>query len=80
MTELEQLNRMIDDYKNDMVSTMSKMIPIKAISPMSSGQGEGKRADFLERTLRSWGFKVDRYEYLDASKTKRPNLVVRYGS
>ena len=59
---------------------MSKMIAIKAISPMSGGQGEGERADFLQKVLRSWGFKVDRYEYLDTSKTKRPNLVVRYGS
>lgn len=80
MSNLEKLNRAIERYESDMVSTMSKMIAIKAISPQSGGQGEGKRADFLEKVLRSWGFKVDRYEYLDGSKTKRPNLVVKYGS
>lgn len=74
------LNDTIESYERSMVETMSKMISIKSISPMSGGQGEGRRAAFLEGVLRSWGLKVKRYEYTDKSKTKRPNLVVRYGS
>ncbi|MCL4379064.1 MAG: M20 family metallo-hydrolase [Candidatus Marsarchaeota archaeon] len=80
MDELTALNRKLDSYRNDMISTMSRMISIKSISPMSGGTGEGKRAEFLERTLRSWGFKVDRYVYRDGTGTERPNLAVRYGA
>jgi len=77
---LSKLNGMLDGYEKDMVATMSRMISIKSISPMSGGTGEGKRADFLQGLLRSWGFKVERYEYVDNTKTKRPSLVVKYGS
>ncbi|HUC39134.1 MAG TPA: M20 family metallo-hydrolase [Candidatus Acidoferrum sp.] len=80
MAFLSKLNGMLDGYEKDMVATMSRMISIKSISPMSGGTGEGKRADFLQGLLRSWGFKVERYEYVDNTKTKRPSLVVKYGS
>ncbi len=80
MNLLTALNKKLDSYRDGMVRTMSMMIQIKSISPMSGGTGEGRRAEFLERTLRSWGFKVDRYVYKDNTGTKRPNLVVRYGA
>jgi succinyl-diaminopimelate desuccinylase len=70
---------LIDGYKDEMVGTMSKMVAIPSISPLSDGKGEGARADFLEGLLKSWGFEVNRFEYEDETKTKRPNLIVKYG-
>lgn len=70
----------VASYEKQMVDTMSKMISIKSISPAAGGEGEGKRADFLQKTMESLGFKADRYEYVDESKTKRPNLVVKFGN
>ena len=49
---------LIDGYKDEMVGTMSKMVAIPSISPLSDGKGEGARADFLEGLLKSWGFEV----------------------
>jgi succinyl-diaminopimelate desuccinylase len=67
-------------YEGEMTRTLLKMIPIRAISPESGGEGESKRADFLEKILRGWGLKPKRYEYKDKSGVKRPNLVVKYGN
>jgi succinyl-diaminopimelate desuccinylase len=77
---MADLYELIGAYENDMVDTMSKMVAIKSISPASGGEGEGKRADFLQSILESWGFKVDRYDYKDESGVARPNLVVKYGN
>ncbi|MCL5430258.1 MAG: M20 family metallo-hydrolase [Candidatus Marsarchaeota archaeon] len=74
------LNELVVSYEKDMIDTMSKMIAIKAISPANGGEGESKRADFLQSLLESWGFKVDRYEYKDDNGIIRPNLVTKYGT
>ncbi|MCL5102105.1 MAG: M20 family metallo-hydrolase [Candidatus Marsarchaeota archaeon] len=71
---------LIESYRDSMVGTMSKMVAIPSISPLSDGEGEGKRADFLEGLLRQWGFDVKRYEYEDETRTKRPNLVAKLGN
>lgn len=72
-------DRAVLSYRKEMTDTLTKMISIKAVSPESGGDGEGKRADFLEGILRSWGLKPKRYEYADNHGVKRPNLVVKYG-
>lgn len=74
-----KLERLIDDERQSMVKTLADMIAIKAVSPESGGTGEGKRADFLQRLLISWGLRVRRYDYFDEKKTKRPNLVAKFG-
>ncbi len=63
-----------------MVSTLSKIIAIRSVSPKSGGQGESKRADYLQGVLRDWGFRTERYDYKDDTGTARSNVVVRYGS
>ncbi len=63
-----------------MVKTMSQMVGIKAISPRSGGAGEGERADFLQGTLKEWGFKVKRYSYKDTNSTERASLVTKLGN
>ncbi len=74
------LNSVIDDYEKDMIGTMSEMIAIRSISPVSGGTGEKERADFLESLLKSMGFPVVRYDYKDDSGAIRSNLVVKYGN
>jgi succinyl-diaminopimelate desuccinylase len=73
------VGKLIDGSEKSIVKTLSEMISIKAISPQNGGNGEAKRADFLQKTLEGWGFKVKRYDYSDKTKTKRPNLVVKFG-
>jgi succinyl-diaminopimelate desuccinylase len=75
-----KLLALIDSYRDEMVETMSKMVAIPSISPLSDGKGEGARADFLEALLKSWGFDTKRFEYTDETNTKRPNIVVKYGN
>jgi len=76
----EKVSALIDADRSEMVSTLARMISIKSISPASGGSGEAKRADFLQSLLRRWGFKVKRYDYLDGTRTKRSNLVVKFGA
>ncbi len=74
------ISKLIDSYESQMVGTMCKMIPIKAISPKSAGQGESRRADFLEKTLKSWGLRTRRYDYRDDTGAKRSNVVTVLGN
>src|SRR5208337_1468097 len=70
----------VRSYEREMAGTLSKMIAIKAVSPDSGGEGEAKRADFLESILKGWGLRPRRYEYIDNHGVKRPSLVVKYGN
>ncbi|MCL5413195.1 MAG: M20 family metallo-hydrolase [Candidatus Marsarchaeota archaeon] len=71
--------RLIDTYSDEAITTMSNMIPIKAISPMSGGEGELKRAEFLEGILKTWGLRPRRHDYTDSTGTVRPNIVSVFG-
>ena len=73
------LDEKIEASEQEAIETMKKMIAIPSISPLSGGEGESKRADFLESLLKSFGFDVKRYDYNDGSAI-RSNLVVKYGS
>ena len=79
-SDFQRIEKAIDSYKDEMVRTMATMIEIKAVSPKSGGEGEGKRADLLASILKGWGLKVDRYEYKDQTSTPRPSLVTKIGS
>ncbi|MGC8586203.1 MAG: M20 family metallo-hydrolase [Candidatus Micrarchaeia archaeon] len=72
--------RQIDSYRDEMIDTLKKMIAIPAISPESGGEGEEKRADFLESVLKGMGLSVRRYDYKDKAGAKRPNLIATYGN
>lgn len=70
----------IEKYKEEMAESLSEMLKIPAISPKNGGQGEGKRADFLEKLIKKSGFEAKRYDYKDEGSTIRSNLIVKYGS
>ncbi len=76
----EVVDKLIDSYRDQMVGTLSSMIPLRAVSPMSGGEGESKRAVFLQGMLESWGFKTERYDYVDDTGAHRPNIITRFGT
>jgi succinyl-diaminopimelate desuccinylase len=73
--DFDKVSKKIDFYEKEMINTMRRMIEIKAISPLSGGRGESERAEFLERTLKEWGFATKRYDYRDTTGTLRPNIT-----
>ena len=73
------LDNIIDGYRDEIIETMKRMIAIPSISPSSGGDGESKRADFLQSLLESFGLKTKRYDYKDGQNT-RSNLIAEYGS
>ncbi len=76
---VEDIDKVIDGYEGDMIETMKRMVAIPSISPASGGEGESKRADFLESIIRSMGLETKRYDYNDG-KGIRSNIITRYGN
>ncbi len=79
--EIEEIERGIDELKDEMVKTLCDLIRIKAIGPDNGGEGELDRAEYIQRKMESWGFEVERYDAKDerAKGGIRPNLVVKLG-
>ncbi len=75
----DRVSGLVDSYSQDMVRTMKEMIPIRAVSPMSGGEGEMERARYLEGVLKSWGLSTHRYDYTDGTGTARPNIISTVG-
>lgn len=78
--DFAQVGKLIERYRGAMASTLAKMMGIKSVSPESGGEGEAKRADFLQKLLERWGFEVKRYDYTDRTRTKRSSLVTKMGN
>ncbi len=73
------LNETINSYEKEMIDFMSKMIEIPAIAPQAGGEGESKRADFIQHFLKEMGQEVKRFDYTDKYKATRSNLVTTFG-
>ncbi len=65
----------IDELREEIVNFMVKMISIPAVNPAFGGEGEKKRAEFLEKKLREICDEVKRYDAVDENGLMRPNLV-----
>ncbi len=78
--EFAAVESRINGYEDEMVETISKMVPIKAISPKSGGTGELRRAEFLGSVLKSWGIEARRHDYRDDTGTLRPNILAGLGN
>ncbi|MFH1421595.1 MAG: M20 family metallo-hydrolase [Planctomycetota bacterium] len=77
-TEMKQLLRKIDSYRNAMIELQSELTAIPAISPKSGGEGEVKKAAFLKKYLQKNGFhNIKEYKAPDKSAPcgYRPSLV-----
>jgi len=75
------LLKRIDSFRQEMIELQMKLCAIPAISPASGGQGEGKKAKFLESYLRQSGFSeitVIKAPDVDAPEGYRPNILAFY--
>ncbi|MCS7103825.1 MAG: M20 family metallo-hydrolase [Candidatus Korarchaeum sp.] len=70
----------MEELRGEMVSSMLEMIPLKGIGPENGGDGELRKAQYLQDLLESMGFDVERFDSRDVRVPSgiRPNLVVRY--
>jgi succinyl-diaminopimelate desuccinylase len=75
---MTQLTKTIDGYADEVVKLQTELCKLPALGPESDGEGEIKKAEFLEGYLRSIGF--DDIKRYDAPDTRvacgfRPNIV-----
>lgn len=77
--DFQKTEKLIGSYHDQIVESMRGMICIRAVSPKSGGEGELKRAEFLQGLLKSWGIETRRYDYKDDSGVTRPNIIARLG-
>ena len=78
---LDQVLARIDKSKVETVSSLVGLCRIPAIGPDNGGDGEGKKATFLQGLLEDMGLKVERFDASDKRVPggKRPNLIARVG-
>ncbi|MCL4332870.1 MAG: M20 family metallo-hydrolase [Candidatus Thermoplasmatota archaeon] len=70
----------LPELKKDIVDWYTGMIPIKAISPASGGEGESERADFISEALESLGYhNFQRIDVIDKHGKTRSNVVLKVG-
>ncbi len=65
----------IENMRDEIIQFTVDMIRIKAVNPAFGGEGEEKRAEFLEEKLKEICDEVKRYDTKDERELKRPNLV-----
>ena len=77
----DQVFDTIDAMRRAMVMTLIDSCTIPAVSPESGGEGELRKAEWLEDHVKAFGFdRMDRYDVEDDHGVVRPNLVaVRKG-
>ncbi len=75
---LSEIESWIKTHKEDVIAFFKALIAIPAISPLSGGQGEKEKADFLEKFLKNLGFgRLERINAPDptANGGHRPNVI-----
>jgi len=77
---IDRISKRIDELREEMVSSMMKIIPLGGIGPENGGDGEIKKAEFLEKLARDMGLEVERVDARDERVPSgiRPNIIVRY--
>lgn len=76
----DKLFKTIEKLEPQMVSLLSDLVAIPAISPLGGGNGEYKKAQYISKKLEEMGFgKPEVYNSHDTSAEEgiRPNLIVR---
>lgn len=76
----DKLFKSIEKRKPQMVSLLSDLVGIPAISPLGGGNGEYRKANYLSKKIEELGFgKPEIYNSQDprAEEGVRPNLIVR---
>lgn len=81
MNELKKIQKKIRSFRDDMIDMQINLCQIPAISPLSGGEGEIKKAEFLLKKLKSIGFdsiKMVKAPDLDAPCGYRPNILALF--
>ncbi|BCS90694.1 MAG: diaminopimelate aminotransferase [Candidatus Micrarchaeota archaeon] len=65
----------IIEYKSEIVRDLSSIIEVPAISPLSNGEGEAKRAELIMSILDKYKLGYDVYRYKDDMGFDRVNIV-----
>ena len=76
----DDLFKTIERLEPQMVSLLSGLVGIPAVSPLDGGSGEYRKAEYISERLEQMGFgKPEIYNSDDqgAEKGVRPNLIVR---
>ncbi len=76
----EKLATRIDNMKDEMVETLGNLIRIPALGPRNQGEGELKKAEYLEEFISNFGFdEIVRHDAPDddVPSGKRPNLIAK---
>ncbi len=76
-----RLARRLESFRDQMVELQMKLCAIPAIAPASGGEGEARKAEFLESYLREMGItdlKVIRAPDVEAPSGYRPNILAFY--
>ncbi|MBM3314189.1 M20 family metallo-hydrolase [candidate division WOR-3 bacterium] len=78
-TDLESIRKRIAQLEPDMIEMQRRLVALPAISPVSGGEGEKVRAEYLAGLLQSWGLEVTEYRAPDqrAPCGYRPSLTAR---
>jgi succinyl-diaminopimelate desuccinylase len=67
------INKKLMEMENGMVDTLKTLIMLPAVHPDSGGEGEMKKADYLNKLIETFGFdSIERYDI-----EGRPNIVAR---
>ena len=70
---------LMEEIEQTIIEIAKGLIPLKAISPESGGDGESARAKYLSSKLKEWKISHKLYTYKDNSGTLRPNIVASAG-
>lgn len=76
-----RLARRLENFRDQMVELQMKLCAIPAIAPASGGEGEARKAEFLEAYLRQSGLtdlKVIKAPDIEAPAGYRPNILAFY--
>jgi len=77
---LENVFGKLEEMKDELINFTMEMIRIKAVNPAFGGEGEEKRAEWLEEKMKDICDEVRRYDAIDDKGLKRPNLIgIIYG-
>jgi len=80
VNELMNVHSRIENYRDEMVEALGNMIKIPAISPKSGGNGEVKKAEYIQDLISGFGFdEVERIDVPDEESPDkvRPNIIAR---
>lgn len=78
MSDFDKITKRIDSYRDEMIDMQIKLCSIPAISPSSGGEGEAKKAEFLQDFLKGIGLtdiEVIKAPDMDVPSAYRPNIL-----